>query len=954
MGAVTATVGRDWEAVAEPAGGMADELAGERSGDTALAPGEGPNGQAANLATVSGWAGTRAVRGLPGGPLGPAGSRPDMPGRLSQPPVRRQLRHLRRTPAPPPSAWQRAWHLWHEAGIAWQQPAGRGGSAPPEEVRPAAPEETAPAAPVPPAARPEPEPPARVPSQSGRARDRFHRSPLLVTGAALAAIAAVAVGVLAPGGAGQPPVGLLAGAITRTSAAGLSVPGAPGAPPSLTGLAGDGQTVVAFGAVPGIPSVRPVFLVSTDAGHSWRDAPAVGTPTGNRFPALAAGGAGRWLAIGRGSAWISSTGLRWNSVRPMAPMLTGDRVLSLARTADGFFAVGTNVAAAGRSVTHTGVVWTSADGTTWRRRTAAQLGLVTGRTHVSALRWVAVHAGSVMIAGVLTRTAGRRPGTRRSARVFTTPGLWRSADGGRRWARVVLPGRLGAGALAGIAAIGRGFLVVRDAGAGTGRLAVSYVCAAEGQCRRAGTLRLARAGFQATMVTGDGSAVAVAGFAGHRRVAFASTDGRRWQHTAELPAGTAVLSGMLPVTGGSVLVAGASYTPGGPAASRVRQPVLALARPGRSAGATALWTGAGAAAMAGESRPYAVVRSLATAAGWQVAVGNADGIPAIWTARPGSHWTLMNGLPVAGGAAPGLTGVVHGPAGWLAIGGAGTASVPGDGANTAVGPDRAGLPPQVLISADGQHWQVAAGSSAFGAPGIVANQAAAGPAGYVVVGEREQQGRPFAALWWSARLTKWTPLGWWTPSRAQGPSAVLAVTSDGGSFAAGGAIGAHAAAWLSPDGQRWTGASLALPPHAASAVLTRMAMSGRTVVGVGSWVPQGRPGDSSAFVAVSDDGGLRWREADLSGGGEPAAVTALTAVPGGYVAAGLIGPAGHQRVVFWWSRDALHWFMVRPARQVPGAGRVTAFSLDGSVLRAVGYEASGRSEQPVVWQVRVR
>src|SRR6185503_14775537 len=89
--------------------------------------------------------------------------------------------------------------------------------------------------------------------------------------------------------------------------------------------------------------------------------------------------------------------------------------------------------------------------------------------------------------------------------------------------------------------------------------------------------------------------------------------------------------------------------------------------------------------------PKLAVKAIASAGGERLAVGSADGYPAIWRQAPGGSWTLVTkpgDLP-AQSAPETLTTVTHGPAGWLAVG------VPG---------------PVVLSSADGKTWRSAAGN----------------------------------------------------------------------------------------------------------------------------------------------------------------------------------------------------------------------------------------------------
>ena len=66
-----------------------------------------------------------------------------------------------------------------------------------------------------------------------------------------------------------------------------------------------------------------------------------------------------------------------------------------------------------------------------------------------------------------------------------------------------------------------------------------------------------------------------------------------------------------------------------------------------------------------------------------------------------------------------LTGITHGNAGWLAVGGVAAAA-----------PEH----PVVIGSADSNVWSAADGEPAFTGSGLVTEQAAAGRDGYVIVG----------------------------------------------------------------------------------------------------------------------------------------------------------------------------------------------------------------------------
>ena len=96
---------------------------------------------------------------------------------------------------------------------------------------------------------------------------------------------------------------------------------------------------------------------------------------------------------------------------------------------------------------------------------------------------------------------------------------------------------------------------------------------------------------------------------------------------------------------------------------------------------------------AGGVVPETAVNSSATAAGVKIAVGSADGYPAVWRQAVGGPWSLVTSLSQVSGITglAALTSVTHGSAGWLAVG------TPG---------------PVILTSADGISWQPARGAIA--------------------------------------------------------------------------------------------------------------------------------------------------------------------------------------------------------------------------------------------------
>ena len=80
-------------------------------------------------------------------------------------------------------------------------------------------------------------------------------------------------------------------------------------------------------------------------------------------------------------------------------------------------------------------------------------------------------------------------------------------------------------------------------------------------------------------------------------------------------------------------------------------------------------------------------------------------------------------------------------------------------------------------------------------------------------------------------------------------------------------------------------------------------------------------------VASTDDGG-EWRQIVLQAPDGLGVVTALTATPDGFTAAGVVGRSGSQQTVTWTSPDGLAWS--RPARAADG--EITALALTGATV----------------------
>jgi hypothetical protein len=722
---------------------------------------------------------------------------------------------------------------------------------------------------------------------------------------------------------------------------------------TLGQVASDGAEIVAVGSQSGARIGRAQFFVSQNDGRSWSMG-SVRTPDGGEPPPghaarFVAGGQGAWVAVGPGSIWMSPDGRNWTlTPSPGMPLQPGDQISVLRRTASGFIAVGTNVPG-GDQAKSSPVVFLSGNGINWQRLGASQLRLPAGTGRVQNIRYAATEGSLILIAGDVTTTKAVSNGSNGVRTVTSqTSGAWLSRDGGSTWVAAGAP-PAGHGAqprIAGVAAVKGGFVLLRPA---TGaRPGLDIYNSPNGTAWTFQATLTTPAGLVAGLADGGPSGAVVVGQAGRTLTAFVSADGVSWRQTQSFGAAAAEsVSGVAMAGGGAVVTA----TTTGP---QSRQPAITLV----AAGAPARQVDV--AKIPGAFDPQLAVNGIAADNGTQVAVGSANGYPAAWmSADGGSSWTPATGATQAVFDRPGvqqLTGVTHGAAGWLAVGGV-----------------TAGMTqhPVVLSSAAGRSWQAADGEAAFAGPGLVTEQAAAGPGGYVIVGYQDvtatgsSTNRTIAAAWWSAGLTGWERAGDAAAGALEGGAGsagsgaseqMLAVVARSGGFVAVGSDGNQASAWISPDGRTWRQANLPVPVGSASAVLQHVASSGRTVVATGTAVTT--TGQRLPFAASSANGGATWTEAALPVPAGVASVTALAAAGGGFTATGTFGRTpGHQDVVVWTSANGSAWTAATPTGQGltgPGIQAITSLALSGSTLTGVGYTASSGGEEPVFWQSPVR
>jgi hypothetical protein len=417
-----------------------------------------------------------------------------------------------------------------------------------------------------------------------------------------------------------------------------------------------GNTIVTMGSQTSDGVVRQQFFVSANGGASWRLAPVyaaggqkVQAPLG--YPAARlAGGPEGWLAVGPQAIWTSPNGLAWTlaSTKGITPMLNGDGMWVLNSTSDGFLAAG--VAASGNHSTQA-VIWTSRDGVTWQRKTAAQLGLAGPGETVQSISYITSHGTATVISGQVTRDGA------------TYAGVWLSTDGGSAWTRVTVPADHGAGtAITGLGSDASGLLAVRPGRSASGTPdGVAYFSPNGTAWQYAGTIG-ASAGWNPGLVKGSdfGFVVAGASVTG-QLVAFTSTGtGGAWQQTGSLGnADTEWVVGATVASAGTIVAVG--YT----SPSKVsQQPVFLMASATGSVRPVSL------AGIAGGAIPELSVNGLAVAGSQQIAVGSTEGYPAVWRKASGGSWTLATSLSQVSASTglEALTGVTDGLSGWLAVG----------------------------------------------------------------------------------------------------------------------------------------------------------------------------------------------------------------------------------------------------------------------------------------------
>jgi hypothetical protein len=677
-------------------------------------------------------------------------------------------------------------------------------------------------------------------------------------------------------------------------------------------IVASGNTIVTMGSQTSDGVVRQQFFVSTDGGAAWRLAP-VQAPGGGQLPpghpaARLAGGPGGWLAVGPQAIWTSPNGQSWTlaATHGITPMLPGDAMWVLNSTSDGFLAAG--VTATGPHTTQA-VIWSSRNGLTWQRKTAAQLGLAAPGETVPSISYITSRGPDTLISGQVTRDGA------------SYAGVWLSTDGGSTWNRVTVPADHGAGtAISGLGFDAAGLLAVRPARSASGTSdGVAYFSQNGTSWHYAGTIGASADWTPSLVKGGDYGFVAAGTSAAGQLVAYTATGaGGTWQPTGSLgDAGTESVVGATVAQAGTIVAVGYSAP-----AKVSQQPVFLEASAAGGVRPVSL------AGIPGGTIPELAVNGLAVAAGQQIAVGSSKGYPAVWRKASGGSWALVTSLPQvsAYSGLRTLTGVTHGSFGWLAVG------APG---------------PVVMTSADGTTWKLASGPGSITADlaGVAAVATAAGPRGYVIVGKLVAPGGDCVAdVWFSPNLTSWTRAH--DVNDATGSSQVLAVAADAGGFVSVGSHNGKPAVWVTSDGTAWTTIVLPVPAGASTAALQQIAISGNRVAALGQATT---PAGTVPFAEISADGGSNWQQVPFSSPGPDTTFTALTASSHGFTAAGQFGPPGQQQVAAWTSAAGTSWTPASSGgitgAQPGGSYQISSLAPSGDTVTGIGLVSTQSSQE---------
>ena len=746
--------------------------------------------------------------------------------------------------------------------------------------------------------------PRHPPGRAARRRLSRRAKGLGVSAAAIAAaVTAVIVAVVT---GHTPKIGAPAASEGSPAAPGHSVPGTlprypgqlqRGVFQTISRIVAAGNTMVTTGSQAADGVVRQQFFASSDGRH-WHLArvsmPGGGQPPLGHVATLIAGGPRGWMAEGPDSIWTSLDGLSWTlkATHGISPRQPGDSIDVVTSTPDGFLAGGSRKTSSGRQA----VLWVSPDGVRWHRLTAAQLGLTEAGATPGNIDF-ATSRGSVTV--ISDRGSG----------------AWLSTDSGLRWSAVRIPVDHGARkAISGVSFDGSGLIAVRPGITASGaRDGVAYFSPAGRAWQYAGTIDAA-GGWAPAVVKGSRYGFVVTGTtSANRYVAYTSTGaGATWRPTGSLgdrSAGPDLAATLGP--GGTVVAVGSQNR-----TATGQQAVFVTAdRAGR------VWP-VSLARVPGGLIPELAVHGTAVAGGEQIAVGTADGFPAVWRRTASGSWALVSSLTQVSADAglAGLSAVTHGPAGWLAVG-------PG---------------PVVLTSPGGTTWRPAPAITRALA-GVAAVASASGPAGYVIAGKLvEPDGTCLPDIWWSPDLTRWVKAH--DVNQAGGSSQVVAVAAGPSGFVSAGSHDGKPAVWTTSDGRAWTTVNIPLAAGASAGWIQQVAVSGTRMTALGQQVTANgvRP-----LAEVSADGGRAWQPVPFSSPGPGVSVTALAGGPGGFTAAAQFGAAGGALdAAVWTSADGSTWTRLA-VRGLTGGGShaITALARSGSAVTGIDSAQTQAAQQ---------
>ena len=758
------------------------------------------------------------------------------------------------------------------------------------------------------------EPPMPDGAPARQRRGRFRATALALPVVVLVAVALLALalltghapklGPLASSQKGTPGTGTQQSGLVTAALGTYTGQQARGVFQTVNRIASSGNTIVAAGAQTSDGIARQQFFVSANGGATWQLAPvhavSGGQPALGYTAGLLAGGPGGWLAIGQQAIWTSPNGLTWTlaATHGIEPQLQGDQIWVLTRTADGFLAAGE--APAGEGATQA-VIWTSTDGLTWHRTT----GLTAPGARALNISYATWHGADTVISGALSNGQS---------------GAWLSTNGGTSWTPVTIPTDHGAGpVITGLGFDASGLIAVRNGRTQSGAQdAVSYFSPNGESWQYAATIG-ATGGLTPRVVKGSAYGFVVTGTdATGNLVAYTSTGtGTSWQPTASLGhAATEAVIGAAVAPGGTIVAIGST------AASNLgQQPVFLEANTAGSVRQVPL------AGIPGATVPELTVNGLAVADGQQIAVGSADGYPAIWRKAGAVSWTLVTSLSLASVQGPrlaSLSSVAHGADGWIAVG------VPG---------------PTVLTSTDGITWRAASGPIARDLAGVAGVAVTAGPSGYAIVGKLVAKGGACVAdVWFSPNLIDWTRAH--DVNDATGSSQVLAVAAQPHGFFSVGSHNGQPAVWTTVNGTSWTTTLLPTPPGDTGGVLDQVAINGNRVVAIGE---QTAGNVTTPLVELSTDDGKSWAQIQLASPGPNTIVTALTASGTGFTAAGQYGEPGRQDAAVWTSPSGVNWQVSDVIG--PGAGgqnEIAALASSGTTVTGIGSIQTQQSQESVI------